>query len=96
MDNDMFQTQSIKLKAEDLNGVYAELAELLGLDAVQKLFCRYRGTQISFPVRLFSSTHIRDSIRRKYNGSNIRSLAMEYGYTERWIRKLLRTEDTVG
>ena len=96
MDNDMFQTQSIKLKAEDLNGVYAELAELLGLDAVQKLFCRYRGTQISFPVRLFSSTYIRDSIRQKYNGSNIRSLAAEYGYTERWIRKLLRGEDTVG
>ena len=78
-----------ELKAESLNGIYAELAELLGFDAVHKLFCRYRGSQLSLPVKLFNKAYIHERIRKAYNGSNIRELAAEYGYSEKWIRHLL-------
>ncbi len=43
MNDFTFNNKTNELKAEQLNGIYAELAELLGFDAVHKLFCRYRG-----------------------------------------------------
>ena len=47
-----------KLKGEYLNGSYSDLAELLGIDAVLKLHSRYRGTQMFFPMELFSKEFI--------------------------------------
>ena len=43
-----------------------------------------------FPVELFSRDFIREQIVNEYNGSNIRELAIKYGYTEKWIRKIVK------
>lgn len=79
-----------KLKGEYLNGAYSELASLLGIDAVLKLHSNYRGTQVFFPVELFSKEFIVKQIVEEYNGYNVRELATKYGYTEKWIRKILK------
>lgn len=79
-----------KLKGEYLNGSYSDLAELLGIDAVLKLHSRYRGTQMFFPMELFSKEFIISQIVKEYNGFNVRELAIKYGYTEKWIRKILK------
>ena len=80
----------IKIKGEYLNGAYSELAAILGIDAVLKIHSKYRGTQIFFPVELFSKEFIISQIINEYNGFNIRELATKYGYTERWIRNILK------
>ena len=79
------------LKSAQLNGAYAEIAALLGVDAALKLHSRYRGTQISFPVELLSREYIFEQINEEYDGTNIRELATKYGYTEKWIRKIVKT-----
>lgn len=79
-----------RLKCEYLNGAYSELASLIGIDAVLKIHSKYRGTQMSFPVELFSREFIAMQIVDEYNGHNVRELATKYGYTEKWIRKILK------
>lgn len=79
-----------KIKGEYLNGAYSELAAILGIDAVLKLHAKYRGTQLFFPVELFSREFIIMQIIDEYNGHNIKELATKYGYTEKWVRKILK------
>lgn len=81
---------NVKIKDEYLNGAYSELAALLGIDAVLKIHSKYRGTQMFFPVELFSRDFIVKQIVEEYNGYNVRELATKYGYTEKWIRKILK------
>lgn len=79
------------IKCEYLNGAYNELANLLGIEAVLKIHAAYRGQQITFPVQLFSKDFLRKQIVEEYNGSNIKQLATKYGYSEKWIRKILKS-----
>ena len=80
-----------ELRPEHFCGVYAEIAELLGVDAARKLHSRFRGTQVSFPVEMLSREYIFEQIKKEYNGANIRKLATKYGYTEKWIRKIVKS-----
>ena len=82
-----------KLKPTHLNGAYAEIASILGIEAALKLHSHYRGTQISFPVELLSREYIFEQINNEYNGTNIRELATKYGYTEKWIRKIVKINE---
>ena len=86
----MIAINTNKIKGEYLNGAYSELSEILGIEAVLKLHGKYRGTQLFFPVELFSREFIIMQIIDEYNGHNIKELAAKYGYTERWIRKILK------
>ena len=84
----MLETENIK--GEYLNGVYNELANLLGIDVVLKIHASYRGQQVTFPVELFSKEFIAMQIVREYNGHNVKQLATKYEYTERTIRRILK------
>lgn len=79
------------LQPEHLCGVYAEIATVLGMEAAYTLHNRFRGTQVSFPVELLSREYIFEQIKQEYDGSNVRELATKYGYTEKWIRKIVKT-----
>ena len=79
-----------KFVSGNLNGVYNELANLLGMDDVLKIHAAFRGQQITFPVELFSREFIKKQIIEEYNGHNVKTLATKYGYSEKWIRKILK------
>ena len=79
-----------KIKGECLNGAYSELASTIGIDAVLRIHSKYRGTSMFFPVELYSREFILSQIVNEYNGKNIKQLAVKYGYTEKWIRKILK------
>ncbi len=78
------------IKGEYLNSAYSELAELIGIDAVLKVHSAYRGQQVFFPVDLFSKDFIKKQIIEEYDGYNVKQLALKYGYTEKWIKKILK------
>lgn len=82
--------KSKELKPDHLCGAYAEIAALLGVDAALKMHDRFRGTQISFPVELLDREYIFSLIIEEYDGTNVRELATKYGYTEKWIRKIIK------
>lgn len=79
-----------KLKSEDLNGSYRDLAEILGVEAAIKIHVNCRGTQMFFPMELFSRAFIADRIVKEYNGRNTKELARKYNFTEKWVRKILK------
>ena len=79
-----------EIKSEDLNGVYNELANILDIETALMIYDMFRGQQITFPVQLFSRDYIFRQIRNEYDGHNVKNLATKYGYTEKWIRKILK------
>lgn len=79
-----------KIKVECLNSAYSDLANLLGIDAVLKIHSEYRGQQIFFPMELFSKEFIKQQIIDEYDGRNVKQLATKYGYTEKWVKKILK------
>lgn len=85
-----FMADPKAIKSKYLNGVYSEFANILGIDAALKIHSVFRGQQVFFPVELFSKEFIRGQIIAEYNGSNIKQLATKYGYTEKWVKKILK------
>lgn len=77
--------------SSDLAGIYCDIANIIGVEATQKLYCCLRGQQVTFPIHLYSQEYvIRDAQKRK-NQDGIGKLASEYGYTEKWLRQMLKT-----
>lgn len=73
-----------------LNGVYRELAEILGIESAMKIYSVYRGQQITFPVNFLTTEFIVQRVVSEYDGNNIKKLATKYGYSEKWIRKMIK------
>ncbi len=73
-----------------LNSVYKEISENLGVDAAMEIYRLFKGQQISFPMRFFSPERIRTCILQEYNGTNIKTLAIKYGYSEKTVRRIIR------
>lgn len=86
----IFEMDVSNIKCEYLNGAYSELANLLGIEAVLKIHSAYRGQQITFPVQLFSKEFLKKQIVDEYNGYNIKQFATKYGYSEKWVRQILK------
>lgn len=80
---------------EMLNSVYKEISDKLGIDTALDIYQLFKGQQITFPMRFFNAECIRRVIIREYDGTNIKKLAVKYGYSEKTIRRILRegTED---
>lgn len=79
-----------EIESEYLNGVYNEIANTLGIEAAITIYSTYRGQQITFPVNFFTTEFIASRIVAEYDGKNIRQLATKYGYSEKWIRKMIK------
>ena len=77
------------LTPESLNEVYAELIDLIGMDNMLIIYTHYKGQQITYPVKLWSKDYIVKQIRNEYNGHNVGELATKYGYSDRWVRKIV-------
>lgn len=75
---------------ELLNAVYKEISENLGMDTAMEIYRMFKGQQISFPMRFFNPERIQEIIVQEYNGSNIRTLAIKYGYSEKTVRRIIK------
>ena len=80
----------MKHRPEDYQGIYQEMMELIGEEMTQKIYHYYKGQQITFPVRMYSKEYSRNYLSKHYNGQNLRQLSRELGYSERWIRHLIK------
>lgn len=80
----------LKKEVDLYNEIYKEISEIVGLEATLKLYLRFKGQQISFPVRLYSPNMIQQSVIREFDGTNIAELAQKYDYSEKTIRRMIR------
>lgn len=86
----IYDLKTIKIENEFLNGIYNDLANLIGMDATKTIFDEYRGQQITFPVEFYSKKFVHNQIVKEYNGFNVKQLATKYEYSERTIRRILK------
>ena len=77
-------------ETELYNDVYKEISEIVGLDATLKIYLRFKGQQISFPVRLYNPNMIQQKVIKEFDGANIHELARKYDYSEKTIRRMIR------
>ena len=75
---------------ELLNTIYKEISEKLGMDAAMEIYQMFKGQQISFPTRFFSPAKLHQIIVQQYDGTNVRTLAVKYGYSEKTIRRIIK------
>lgn len=76
--------------SELLNAVYKEVSEKLGMDTAMEIYQMFKGQQINFPVRFFNPTRIQQIIVKEYDGTNIRTLAIKYNYSEKTVRRIIK------
>lgn len=73
-----------------LNEVYKEMVDLIGYDNTMILYTYYKGQQITFPIKLFKPECVCEIIKKQYDGTNAKKLARTYGYSERWIKEIVK------
>lgn len=66
---------------------------ILQFEDILMMHQAYKGLQITFPKRLYSKEYVREKIISEYNGSNLKELSKRYGYSERWIRQMIKERD---
>ena len=90
------EVDTMKKETELYNNIYKEISEMVGLDATLKIYLRFKGQQVSFPVRLYNPQLIQQNVIKEYDGNNIAELAKKYDYSEKTIRRMIRdsVEDT--
>ena len=85
------EVNTLKKEVDLYNDIYKEISEIIGLEATLKIYLRFKGQQVSFPVRLYSPNMIQQSVIREYDGTNIAELAQKYDYSEKTIRRMIRS-----
>lgn len=77
-------------QANGLYEIYGEMTQLVGYENMMKLYEYYKGQQLSFPTRLYCKQYILDLLNDEYDGTNTRELSRKTGYSERWVRRLIK------
>lgn len=80
-------------KKEGLFEIYNQLIDMVGIENTEKIYENLKGQQITFPMRLYRTDYITKIVNEKYDGRNLKKLAKEFGYTERYLRGLLKTKE---
>lgn len=86
----MIGGNNVEKESELYNLVYKEISEIVGLDATLKIYLRFKGQQVNFPVRLYNPHLIQQNVIKEFDGTNITELAQKYDYSERTIRRMIR------
>lgn len=56
------EVNDLKKEVELYNDIYREISEIIGLEATLKIYLRFKGQQVSFPVRLYNPQMIQQSV----------------------------------
>lgn len=84
------EVKDVEKNTDLYNDIYKEISDLLGIEAAQKIYVRFKGQQITFPVRLYDPQLIQQNVIQEYDGTNIAELAQKYGYSEKTIRRMIK------
>lgn len=79
----------MNMSKEDFNGVYSTIFESVGERVVRDIHSKLGGQQLNFPKRLYSKEYVIRYLKENYNGSNLKQLAKELDYSERWVQLII-------
>ncbi|WP_125573814.1 Mor transcription activator family protein [Levilactobacillus huananensis] len=83
--------EDVDIKA--LHQFYRSLSEVVGTEAMLRIHAQYKGTQLSIPIHLYDRKLAAQRVREEFDGHNQMALAHKYGYSQKWVYKVLRRED---
>ena len=81
-------------ETEALNDIYLELFELIGRDAMLKLFKYFRGDKIDCPMRLYRLEFIADIAKQVPDRRERAKIARAAGYSSKAIEGMLTKRRT--
>ncbi|WP_125767212.1 Mor transcription activator family protein [Lapidilactobacillus wuchangensis] len=76
-----------------LHPTYQQLYDLVGKETMLQLYDELKGQQVSFPMRLYDSNKVEQIVQREYNGANLKELTQKYGYSQRWMKRLIKNDN---
>ncbi len=76
-------------EGDALNDSYLELFELIGRDAMLKLYTHYRGDKIDLPMRMYRPEYIADLAAQEPDRRERAKIARAAGYSARVIESML-------
>ena len=79
-----------------LNDCYLELFEILGKEAMLKLFKFYRGERIACPMKLYRSDYIADLVDQTTDRRERAKIARAGGYTIKFIEGIISKRRSEG
>lgn len=82
-----------EISKDGIADVYVNLIDLIGYESTEKIFTAFKGQQVSFPKRFYKSEYVAQQVTEAYDGTNLRELAIQYDYTERHLRKMMRENE---
>lgn len=77
------------LRKEYFNGIYAIIFEHMGEKVTREIHSIFGGQQFNFPKKLYSKEYVIKYLKENYDGTNIKQLAKELDYSERWIQAII-------
>ena len=84
----------VNLKVSDLAGIYAEMAEEIGIENTYALYKRFHGLQLVFPQKFCSNECIVQKMRKEYEeGESVRDIARRFGYSESRVHQILKEKE---
>lgn len=79
-----------EITTNDLNGIYKDIADVIGIEKTILLHDNFQGQQVTFPKKIYKKEYIIKQSKKNVKNENIRTLASRYGYTENHLRKILK------
>lgn len=73
-------------------GVYNDLADLLGEEAVELIYKTMSGQQITLPRKLYTQDYVVQQTKHITDQKELKKVAVRYGYSERRLKQLLKQE----
>ena len=67
----------------------------IGEDIVREIHNKFGGEQFNFPKRLYSKEYVIRYLKENYDGNNVRRLAKELDYSERWVQAIINKNEIV-
>ena len=81
----------------EIGSVYYMIAEKIGVGNALEIAELFQGSSIYFPkLDNVYAKKLREQILKEFNGYNYKHLAVKYGYSEMWIRKIVNTGTLEG
>ena len=74
---------------EKYASLYQEMSELIGVENMEKIYLKYKGQQIVFPQKLYSSKYIHSYILENQGGMSVREMAKKLQLSDRRIRQII-------
>lgn len=86
------------IRLEDIkNPAMAELAELVGIEAMMKIVETYSGSALYIPKTESVLAAIRDRhIREEFDGTNGHKLAIRYNVSDSWVLRVVNEKQIFG